>query len=105
MDAGTDRRTSERASPAPAGWTPRAILRPGHAITLVNVAAGGVLIRTGARVLPGKRVDLQLLREGGKQAAGGRVVRCRVLGLGPLSYEAAIALEGKLTLGGERPSG
>jgi hypothetical protein len=100
IEAVGERRANQRALPTAAGWTSKAILRPGHEITLVNVAKGGVLIQTRTRVLPGKRVDVQLLGDRGRQAVAGKVVRCRLLGLSPLSYEAAIALEEELAVEG-----
>lgn len=68
-------------------------MRPGREITVVNMTARGVLVRTPARVLPGKRVDLHLRGTGGRWSVGGRVVRCRIVALSPLCYEAAIELD------------
>lgn len=82
-------------------WAARATLRPGHEITIVNLAAGGVLIRTSTRVLPGKRVDLQLIGDGRRQSAAGKVLRCRVVDLSPMCYEAAIAVDEDLVVGAQ----
>lgn len=105
MEAAGERRARDRARPTMSAWTARAILRPGHEVTVVNIARGGLLIETRTRVLPGTRVDLQLLGDGGKQPAVGKVVRCRLLGLSPLRYEAAIELEEELMVRGEETHG
>lgn len=101
METVEERRASDRAQPSSAGWTSKAILRPGYESALINVAKRGALIRARTRVLPGKRVDLQLLGDRGRQAVAGRVVRCRVFGLSPLLYEAAIELDQELDVGGK----
>lgn len=103
MEAVIERRASVRCAPATTLWAPNATLRPGHDITIVNLTTSGLLVRTRVRVLPGKRVDLQLTGEGKRHSAAGRVLRCRVAGLSPVCYEAAIAVDGGLAVGGQVP--
>lgn len=98
MEPAAERRSDARVAAGGTRWGDRAILRPGHEIRVLDVSATGVLIETAIRVLPGKRVDLQLTAAGGRCSASGRVVRCRVIKLGPLTHEAAIAFEQRLEL-------
>jgi hypothetical protein len=93
MDTIVERRSAPRVAAADTRWGSRAILRPGHEIKLLDVGPGGVSILSNTRVLPGKRVELQLGASNDRCVAAGRVVRCRVIDLGPPIYEAAIALD------------
>lgn len=99
MEAVAERRACVRVGPATTVWAPSATLRPGHELTIVNLAPHGVLVRTGTRILPGKRVDLQLIGGGTRHSAAGRVLRCRVVSLSPMCYEAAITLDETLAVG------
>jgi hypothetical protein len=95
-NATVDRRSCARTPSAAFGVAPTATMRPGREITLVNVASRGLLIRSRARVLPGERVDLQLLGSSGRVVVSGRLLRCRIVDLSPLCHEAAIEMDESL---------
>lgn len=59
---------------------------------LVNVSRGGVLVESGLRLNPGTRTELQLSGEARRNIRG-RIERCRVTALDPLTYEGAIVFE------------
>lgn len=73
----TDRRTDIRYEPAGADLT-RATLRPGCAVSVVDLSAGGALVQAGQPLRPGARVHLQLVTT--RQAFGlvAVVLRCTV---------------------------
>jgi hypothetical protein len=73
-------------------------VRPGHAATLVNVGAGGALIETRHRLLPGANVDLLLERSHYRATVRGRVLRCAVVRLSSSSicYRGAIGFDRSL---------
>ena len=47
-------------------------VRPGHQAMLINISAGGALIETGHRLLPGSNVDLVLDRSRYRATVRGR---------------------------------
>jgi hypothetical protein len=63
--------------------------------TVVDVSAGGVLVETEHRLLPGSNVELQLEREHHREKVRGRVVRCSVARVRPeaVCYRGAIAFD------------
>jgi hypothetical protein len=73
----TDRRTDVRYEPAGGDLT-RATLRPGCAVSVVDLSAGGALVQAGQPLRPGARVHLQLVTT--RQAFGlvAVVLRCAV---------------------------
>lgn len=87
-----ERRTTVRTSPADTWWSARAVLRPGHEVTILDVGSGGVRLATQVALRPGRRVELQLVRGDAKHLVGGRVVRCQLVSLTPPVYHVAIAL-------------
>ena len=94
MDA-SERRRARRRAPDVAGWSGEAVLRPGLLVRIVNIGPFGALVESGARLRPGGRADLQLVAAGTDQklVVPGRVERCKVITLQPLSYYGAIAFE------------
>ncbi len=72
-----DRRTDTRYEAACADLT-RATLRPGCAVSVVDLSAGGALVQAGQPLRPGARVHLQLVTT--RQAFGllAVVLRCAV---------------------------
>jgi hypothetical protein len=73
-------------------------VRPGHRARLVNVSAGGALIDTHYRLLPGTTVELQMEAREGRTTMRGRVLRCSVVRVRPNSvcYRGAIAFDRQL---------
>jgi uncharacterized membrane protein len=73
----TDRRIDTRFAWAQAGIT-RATLRPGCAVRVLNVSAGGVLVQAGRPLRPGARVHVQLVTNCRVFPLVARVLRCAV---------------------------
>jgi hypothetical protein len=70
-------------------------VRPGHCACLVNVSAGGALIETGYRLLPGSSVELHMEAKQGRTTVRGRVLRCAVVRVhaNAVCYRGAIVFE------------
>ena len=96
MDATrTDRRAHARFEPS-ARADARATLRPGCAIALVDVSAGGALVEGPRPMRPGARVHLQVTTASRQFAIAAQVLRCAVWALDPLTgitYRGALKFE------------
>ena len=70
-------------------------VRPGHHATLIDVSAGGALIETNFRLLPGAPVELQLETSTTRASMRGRVLRSAVIRVRPtwVCYRGAIGFE------------
>ena len=70
-------------------------IKPGHHAKLVDVSAGGALIETHRRLLPGTSVELHMESERRQASVRGRVVRCAVVKVRPASvcYRGAISFD------------
>lgn len=88
-----ERRASPRTAQADSGWASRAWLRPGREVLLLDIGVGGVLVESPTVILPGKRVELTMIRGGMRYVATGRVVRAQLIGMRPTLYWAAIAFD------------
>lgn len=95
MTEGSDRRRALRRPPDVAGWSGDAVLRPGLVVRIVNIGPFGALVESRARMVPGRIAELQLIAAGTeqKEVVIGRIERCQVIGLQPLSFRGAIAFE------------
>ena len=74
----------------------RATLRPGCAIILVDVSAGGALVEAPRPLRPGAKVHLQVLTTSKRFAITAHVLRCAVWALDPLAgvtYRGAVTFE------------
>ena len=90
-----DRRVDARFEVPPRAGA-RATLRPGCAITLVDVSAGGALVEAARPLRPGARVHLQILTTSRRFAIAAHVLRCAVWALDPLAgvtYRGAVRFE------------
>ncbi len=94
MRTQADRRRTARHG-AVEGGIARARVRPGHQVDVVDVSAGGILVESDRRLMPGASVDVQLEAGGGKVVARGRVVRCAVARLrgSSVCYRGAISFD------------
>jgi hypothetical protein len=74
-------------------------IRPGHAAKVIDVSAGGALIETHHRLLPGTVVELRVERHGDTATVRGRVLRCAVVSVRPttVSYRGAVGFERQLS--------
>lgn len=90
----TDRRAFRRSGTEEHGIV-SASVRPGHHAAVIDVSAGGALVDTGRRLLPGAVVDLLVEKAEHRATLRGRVVRCAVVQLRSASvcYRAAIAFD------------
>jgi hypothetical protein len=72
-----------------------ACVRPGHRVRLIDVSAGGALIETNHRLLPGASVELQVETDTARASMRGQVLRCAVVRLRPtwVCYRGAIAFD------------
>lgn len=95
MSHGSDRRRAGRRPPDVAGWSGDAVLRPGLIVRIVNIGPFGALVESRARLQPGRTAELQLMAVDTeqKEVVAGRIERCQVIGLKPLSFRGAIAFE------------
>jgi hypothetical protein len=87
-------------------------ISPGRTAQIVDVSAGGALIETDCRLLPGMRVELQLGESGALSKVKGRILRCHValLDRERIRYRGALVFERLFALrqdvgGNERPDG
>lgn len=70
-------------------------IRPGHPARIVDVSAGGALIETAHRLLPGRAIELQVEGRDRRAVVRGCVVRCSVVGVraASVSYRGAIRFD------------
>jgi len=93
-----DRRNTPRHRGAETHGIVSARVRPGHLATLLDVSAGGALIETAYRLLPGTFVELHVETAQGRTCIRGHVLRCAVVGVCStlICYRGAIGFEGRL---------
>jgi hypothetical protein len=70
-------------------------VRPGHHARLIDVSAGGALIETSHRLLPGAAVELQIEAQDRCAIVPGRVLRSAVVRVRPtfVCYQGAIGFD------------
>ena len=70
-------------------------VRPGHHARIIDVSAGGVLIETTYRLLPGTSVELHVETETRQTRVRGQVLRCAVVRVRPTAvcYRGAIRFD------------
>ena len=90
-----DRRGMRRLDAAGDHGIVSACVRPGHRARLVDVSAGGALIETNHRLLPGTSVELQVATGTDRASIHGQVLRCVVVRVRPtwVCYRGAIAFD------------
>ena len=68
---------------------------PGYSAKLIDVSAGGALIDTSLRLLPGTTVELQVETRFDRASVRGRVLRCAIVRLRPswVCYRGAIGFD------------
>jgi len=59
----------------------RARLRSGHEVALINISAGGALLESAHRLLPGARAELQVVTPSTRFEFTGRILRAEVCAL------------------------
>ena len=70
-------------------------VRPGHRAKVIDVSAGGALIETTHRLLPGTSVELHVETRSHRTNVRGRVLRCAIVLVRPswVCYRGAIAFD------------
>lgn len=93
--AACDRRATPRVATPHAAMFLKAWLRSGAEIILIDWSAGGALIESGRRLVPGARVDLQVHTRADRFVLSGRLVRAQVSALraDAVRYRAGIEFE------------
>jgi PilZ domain len=73
-------------------------IRPGYDVSVIDASAGGVLVESERRLLPGTSVELHLRSNQRSEIVRGRIVRCAVAGLraNAVCYRGAIAFDHNL---------
>lgn len=91
----SDRRGMRRLDGREAHGIVSACVRPGHHARLIDVSAGGALIETSHRLLPGASVELQVATGTDRTSVRGHVLRCAVVRVRPtwVCYRGAIAFD------------
>jgi PilZ domain len=92
-----ERRTSVRVKPDLGSSQAVALLRPGREVRLINISEGGALIESPTRLNPKAAAKLQLFGAV-RLRVSGRVQRCRVSSLAPLTYEGAIVFDERIAI-------
>lgn len=95
MTNGPERRRARRRQTFDEHGVASARVRPGHDVALVNVSAGGALIETQRRLLPGSFIELQLTAGARSATLRARVLRCSVARLRAsfISYCGAVGFD------------
>ena len=103
VSAAGERRAALRTRTVREHGIEQARIRPGREAAVIDVSAGGILIETRHRLLPGTTIELQLSIGDACTAVRGRVLRSAVACLrhGRVLYRGAIAFDQPLaSLGG-----
>jgi hypothetical protein len=93
-----DRRGAVRVALAEEHGILEGRVRAGHAFTIVNISASGAFVQCVHRLLPGRSIELQLIRAEQRFTVRGLVVRCGVSHLSPASiwYRGAVKFDSPL---------
>lgn len=96
-----ERRATPRVSMLEGTRMEHARLRPGRIAHIVDLSAGGALIETDWRLLPGTRVELRLGEAPASFTVEAQIVRCEValLSRERIQYRGALAFERRLSCG------
>jgi hypothetical protein len=90
-----DRRGTRRFDAVEEHGIVSACVGPGYRARLLDVSAGGALIETSHRLLPGTPVELRVNTGTDRASVRGRVLRCAVVRVRPtwVCYRGAIAFD------------
>jgi len=91
----SDRRLMRRHADSDAHGIVSTRVRPGHRAKLVDVSAGGALIETTHRLLPGTSIELHVETRSHRTNVRGRVLRCAIVLVRPswVCYRGAIGFD------------
>lgn len=70
-------------------------VRPGHSVSVIDVSAGGALVESARRLLPGTSIELQFQTANQHASVRGRVLRCAVVSLrsSAVCYRGAVVFD------------
>ena len=91
----SDRRLTCRHADSDAHGIVSTRVRPGHRAKLIDVSAGGALIETTHRLLPGTSIELHVETRSHRTNVRGRVLRCAIVLVRPswVCYRGAIGFD------------
>ena len=94
-DSPLNRRRTRRRSGVEHHGIVAALVRPGHDVSVVDVSAGGTLIESAHRLLPGTSVEIQLETADHRVRVRGRVLRSAVVSLrsSAVCYRGAVVFD------------
>ena len=94
-ESAKDRRQARRHLDADYHGIVSTRVRPGHRAKLIDVSAGGALVETTHRLLPGTSVELQVETRSDRTHVRGRVLRCAIVLVRPswVCYRGAIEFD------------
>lgn len=93
-----ERRRCRRRSASHTRWEPRAVLRPGVPVTLLNISNQAALLESELRLRPGAITEIQLACKGERTSVRGRLERCYVSAIDPLRYRGVMLFEHPLDI-------
>jgi len=88
-----ERRRESRRAGGGARWRPRALIRPGQPVTLINICSRAALVESAARLRPGAHTELHLAAAEVRASVKGRLDRCYVAALEPIRYRGVLIFE------------
>jgi hypothetical protein len=90
-----DRRQTQRHLDADEHGVVSTRVRPGHRAKVIDISAGGALIETTHRLLPGTPVELHVETRSHQTNVRGRVLRCAIVLVRPswVCYRGAIGFD------------
>ena len=86
----------------------RAVLRPGHVVSLVDLGSGGALIHGSRPLRPGARVHLQLEIANRRYGIAAEILRCTVASLDAIhgaQYRGALRFDTRCNVWEEASAG
>jgi hypothetical protein len=94
----SERRRSRRHTRSEEHRIVSARVRPGYDVSVIDVSAGGALLESERRLLPGALVEVHFRSDQRSEIVRGRVVRCAVARLhaAAVCYRGAIAFDHNL---------
>ncbi len=93
VTVGCERRQELRRPGGGVRWQPRAVLRPGQHVTLINITSRAALVESETRLRPGAVTELQLASASRRACIKARLDRCTVIALDPLRYRGVVMFE------------
>jgi hypothetical protein len=95
---GSERRREPRHTGGGSRFGSSAVLRPGQAVTLVNITSHAALVESESRLRPGAVTEMQLAESERRTSIKGRLDRCYVAALEPIRYRGLVVFEQSLDL-------